>query len=136
MPERLTVAACERIIVAATKACSAPQPQQQAASIPEATNFDAIALAVAQQNNLIAAIALLIGVAALAGGIGWGIWVKLWAENAAKEAAREWMERNAGDLIAEFAPPLYSGPDAGEGGPLTPNQQAEQLETEGENPAQ
>lgn len=135
MPDRLTVAACERIVVAATKSCAVPA-QQAAVPTPEPSSFDALAVAIAQQNNMIAGIALLIGLIGLLAAVGWGLWVKLWAERSAKEAAREWMERNAGDLIAEFAPPLFSGPPSGGPDPLTPNQQAEQLENEGENPAE
>jgi hypothetical protein len=137
MPDRLTVAACERFITAAKSTCAANAvPQAHEVASPAQPTFDALGLAVAQQNNLIATAAILIAVIGLLAGLGWGILVKLWAERSAREAAREWMELNAGDIIADLAPPLYSGPDAGGGSPLTPNEQAEQLENEGEAPAQ
>ena len=135
MPERLTVAACERFVTAATKTCAA-SARDVAVAAP-GPDFDALAVALAQQNNLIAGVALLIGVVALFAGLGWGFLVKLWAENSAREAAREWMERNAGDIISQLGPFLQGPPPApGVGSPLTPHQQAEELENEGENPAE
>ena len=133
MPERISVAACERLTnIAQIKAASAV-PVQPAP--PPSPNFDTLAISLSHQNNLMAEIALLIGVVGLLALIGWGLFVKNWAERTAKDTAREWMERNAGDLIAKFAPPVqFPEPDPGGARALSPSEQAEELETEGDQP--
>lgn len=100
---------------------------------PAAPNYDALAIAVSQQNNLIGCIALLIGVVGLAAAAGWGFLVKIWAEREARDTAREWMDRHAPDIMAKLAAPLQSSPTApSEAEPLSPSEQAEELETEGD----
>lgn len=134
MPERITVAACERIIKSTQAHCS-DAVRTAGSESPNSPNFDALALVVAQQNNLIGSIALLVGILVAILGVGWGYLIKKQAEETARQSAEEWMQRNAGDLIAQFSPPLSAAPTSSGLEVLSPAQQAEQLELEGENPA-
>ncbi len=95
---QIPITVCERLLEAATRPCPVV-----AAAAPSATDmpqpeWDALANSFASIGNAFAMGSLLIGVVTLLAGIGWGLWVKKWAEDAAKDEART----HAKALVAEW----------------------------------
>lgn len=95
---QIPISACERLLEAATKPCPAAAvvtPPVVEAPQPE---WDALASSFASIGNAFAMGSLLIGVVTLLAGIGWGLWVKKWAEDAAKDEAK----KHAKALVEEW----------------------------------
>jgi hypothetical protein len=125
---RISVQTCERLIESAAAQCKAVgQVAQQSPANP---NFDALSASIAAQSSAIASQAtyltlgsIIFAIVALLAAVGWGWLVKQWAEKAAKDAVREWMEQNAPGQIAEvmnrLTPMSVDGGDLPSSNPLT-----------------
>jgi hypothetical protein len=110
-------------------------------------NFDALAISLAAQNNAIAAqsnfltfATLGLGMVGIALAIGWGLLVKLWAQETAKTVVHDWMSTNAfnelSKLVKEIVPnTMDDGATLAPSG-LRPMTQAEQEEQLGNEPTQ
>ena len=104
-PQLIDVGVCERFVDAARHECPAPVASTTAASSPP--EWDALANSFASLSNTLAGMSLLVGVIALLAGIGWGLWVKKWAEDTAKVEAKaharalveEWCRTEAPQIV-------------------------------------
>lgn len=104
---QISVSVCERFLDLANKPCPAPSPTPAVVAAASEPEWDALATSLASIGNAFAMGSLLIGVLALFAAIGWGLWVKKWAEDAAKAEARiharamveEWCRTEAPQII-------------------------------------
>ena len=103
-PPQIPVSACQSFVEAASRTCLAPAVTQPAtAPQPE---WDALATSFASIGNAFAMGSLLIGVLTLVAGIGWGLWVKKWAEEAAKVEAEKYAKAKVEEWCRAEAPQI------------------------------
>ncbi len=109
-------------------------------------NFDALAIAIAQQNNAIAAqsnfltlATLVLAVLGIGLALAWGLLVKTWAQETAKTAVHDWMSTNAfnemSKLVKDIVPNII---DEGIQNPIPSSRTMTQAEQEvqlGNDPA-
>lgn len=110
-------------------------PQAEPVATPPA--YDALAVALAQQSNAISAqsnyltfATMALGLVAILLAVGWGLLVKVWAERAANDAVKEWMDQKGTQIVADHVAKIT--PNRVDGGPavqpgLTQQQQENAL---------
>jgi hypothetical protein len=113
------------------EAVAAKQCVSPALAVPQSPpNFDALAVSIGAQTNAIAAQAnyltlgsIILAVIAIVAAVGWGWLVKRWAEEAARDAVKKWMEQNAPGQMAAIlntlTPPRIDGGAQTSASPMT-----------------
>jgi hypothetical protein len=95
-----------------------------------AVSLAAQSASISSQANFLTIGAIAIGIVALSAAVGWGWFVKIWAEKAARDAVTEWMDRNAATeiakVVADIIPSAMDGRTARAEGDRPPMTQAEQ----------
>lgn len=104
---QIDAATCERMITAATQSCpAATAPASQPVPIGNEHQWDALANSFASLSAAFAWGSIVLAIVAILAGIGWGIYVKLWAEREARREAEECVKKLMEKWQREEAPRL------------------------------
>lgn len=102
----IDAAMCERFVNAASRSCSAPVALASAPSQGVGLEWDALANSFAALSSAFTWGSLLLAVIAIAGSIGWGWVVRVWAEKEARKEATDCVEKLMAKWLAEEAPQI------------------------------
>lgn len=96
---------CERLITAATRSC-VPPAQAAAPVAPSSPNWDATATSLTALSAAFTWGSILLALVAIVAAVGWGFWVRHWAEREARKEAAECVDRLMNKWLAEEAPQI------------------------------
>ncbi len=108
---RLTTSAidaemCERFVSAASRACPAPVNEVAAKVQSQPPEWDALANSFASLSSAFAWGSIWLATVAIIAAAGWGYIVKRWAEDEARKAAAESVQKHMEKWLAEEAPQI------------------------------
>ncbi|HTT83378.1 MAG TPA: hypothetical protein VMF67_07845 [Rhizomicrobium sp.] len=116
MAARIDATVCEKLLTAATAHCATPQTASATPHIltVHEPNWEGVTNGLTALSADLAFGAVLLGLLTLIAGVGWGIYVKFWAEREArkeaKSAAKEWLDQNAAGLVSQYLDLLHPVP--------------------------
>lgn len=104
-PAPIDAAMCERFVSAVSRSC--PAQAVQAANVAQPPpEWDALANSFASLSAAFAWGSILLALIAIGAGIGWGLYVKQWAEREAREEAEKCVNALMDEWLAEEAPQI------------------------------
>lgn len=122
MVPKIDAGVCERLINAATAHCStaATPVYQMPPQIVHEPNWEGVTTALTSMSNTLTLGLFILAIFGFVGLVPFVIFVRIWAQNEARKAAREWFDTEAPAILKTLNQPPTTPDDGNVSGPSTP----------------